>query len=268
MKKVLRACLLWLAWFPIQTANAADVYIVAGQSNGWRLGSIAGIAGEADAPIHYFGMSCSSRPDTAKLQEIHALHPSSSGTGLAAALRKLSGKEIIFVQYCVCGTSLGDVINWYPGEDPLHGKANDAGLYASFTRYLADARRQIEALGIEWNVRALFWHQGEADVKRSSAEHEKNLRNLLARFRHDLGPDLPVIAGHIRDLDEGSRGINRALDAVAATDGRMAVVKLDGLPFESPTDVHVKPEGCRTLGERMVEALKELPRRNSPLDQK
>lgn len=258
MISLLRTSLFLLALVLSNNARSADVYIVAGQSNGWRLGSIAGVAGEADAPIHYFGMSCSSRPDTAKMQVIEKLHPSSSGTGLAGALQQHSGREIIFIQYCVCGTSLGDVANWYPGDDPLHGKANEAGLYGSFTRYLADARRQIEALGIEWNVKGLFWHQGEADIKRSSAEHEKNLTNLLARFRHDLGAELPVIAGHIRDLNDGSRGINRALDAVAAADSRMAVVKLDGLPFESPTDVHVKPEGCRVLGERMVEALKTI----------
>ena len=258
MISLLRPASLLLILVLSGIARSADVYIVAGQSNGWRLGSLAGIAGGAPAPIHYFGMSCSSRPDTAQMQIIEALHPSSSGTGLAAALRKHSGKEIIFIQYCVCGTSLGDVVNWYPGDDPLNGKANDAGLYASFTRYLADARRQIESLGIEWNMKGLFWHQGEADIKRSSAEHEKNLTNLLARFRHDLGAELSVVAGHIRDLDEGSRGINRALDAVAAADRQLAIVKLDGLPFESPTDVHVKPEGCRVLGERMVEALKSL----------
>ena len=235
--------------------RSADVYIVAGQSNGWRLGSLAGVAGDSPAPIHYFGMACSSRPDTAKIQVIEALHPSSSGTGLAGALREYSGAEIIFVQYCVCGTSLGDVANWYPGEDPLNGKVNDAGLYGSFTRYLADARRQVESLGLEWKVKGLFWHQGESDIKRSSAEHERNFKNLLVRFRHDLGADLPVVAGHIRDLGEGSRGINRALDTVAATDSHLAVVNLEGLPFESPTDVHVKPEGCRILGKRMVKAL-------------
>lgn len=258
MISLLRVASLLAALILSSTAQSADVYIVAGQSNGWRLGSLAGIAGDAPAPIHYFGMPCSSRPDTAQLQIIEALHPSSSGTGLAAALRKHSGKEIIFIQYCVCGTSLGDVSNWYPGDDPLNGKVNDAGLYGSFTRYLADARRQIEALGIKWNVKGLFWHQGEADIKRSSEEHQKNFKDLLVRFRHDLGTELPVVAGHIRDLDEGSRGINRALEAVAEADFRLAVVKLDGLPFESSTDVHVKPEGCRVLGERMVEALKTI----------
>jgi hypothetical protein len=77
-------------------ALSADVYIVAGQSNGWRLSHLAGVPGEAASPIYYFGMDCSSRPDTARLTEIKALHPSVSGTGLAEALRKHSGKEIVF----------------------------------------------------------------------------------------------------------------------------------------------------------------------------
>lgn len=260
---LLRPFLLALILIPAGFANSADVYIVAGQSNGWRLSHLAGVPGETASPIRYFGMGCSSRPETAKMTVIETLHPSISGTGLAEALRKHSGEEIIFVQYCVCGTSLGEVSNWYPGEDPLNGKVNDAGLYGSFTKYLADAKRQIEALGIEWKVKGLFWHQGESDVKRSSAEHEKNLTHLFARFRHDLGSNLPIVAGHIRDLDEGSRGINRALDAVAEADTRIAVVTLDGLPFESPTDVHVKPEGCHLLGVRMVEALKKLEKQGT-----
>ncbi|MDA7922363.1 sialate O-acetylesterase [Verrucomicrobiales bacterium] len=104
----------------------------------------------------------------------------------------------------------------------------------------------------------LFWHQGESDVKRNSAGHQKNLENLFWRFRNNLGKELPIIAGHIRDLDEGSRGINRALDAVAASDSQVAAVGLEGLPFESAIDVHAKPVGCITLGRRMAEAMKEL----------
>lgn len=258
MKTLLHICLFALVTLSADYSSAADIYIVAGQSNGWRLSSIAGIPGEASAPIQYFGMACSSRPDKANLTVIEKLHPSTSGTGLAGALRDQSGGEIVFIQYCVCGTSLGDEANWFPGEDPAGGNVNDAGLYGSFTRYLADVRLQLESEGIEWNLAGLFWHQGESDVKRSSAEHQKNLENLFWRFRKDLGKDLPIVAGHIRNLDEGSRGINLAIDAVAAVDSNMAVVNLDGLPFESATDVHVKPVGCITLGKRMAEALREL----------
>ncbi|MDA7922362.1 hypothetical protein N9B73_11445 [Verrucomicrobiales bacterium] len=58
-------------------------------------------------------------------------------------MREQSDGEIVFIQYCVCGTSLGDEVNWYPGEDPAAGKVNDEGLYGSFSRYLADVRLQV-----------------------------------------------------------------------------------------------------------------------------
>ncbi len=240
-------------------ARTADIYIVAGQSNGWRLSALSAISGKGGGSVHYFGMQCTARPETPGYTCIENLHPKVSGAGLAGALLDHSReKEIVLIQYCVCGSSLSGAANWYPGEDPLKGKINDAGLYGSFTRYLAEARRQVEALGIEWKVRGLFWHQGEADVKIGSEEHLKNLRSLFVRFRQDLGADLRIVAGSIRDLDEGSRGINRALDELDVADARFAVVKLDGLEFESATDVHVKPLSCIVLGRRMAEAFFQI----------
>lgn len=239
-------------------SQAADIYIVAGQSNGWRLSSLAAAPGKGSHTVHYFGMGCTTRPGTAKHAFIENVNSKSGGSGIATALLEHSKKDIVFIQYCVCGTSLGEETEWYPGDDPAKGLKNNSGIYGSFTRYLADVRRQVEALGIEWKVKGLFWHQGESDVKRDSATHQKNLTNLLFRFREDLGADLPIIAGHIRDLDEASRGINRALDTVDAADARFAVVHLDGLDFESPTNVHINPASCIVLGRRMVDAWKQL----------
>lgn len=254
----MKALFFVLAAF-ITTAQAqpADIYIVAGQSNGWRLSNLSALPGKGEHTVHYFGMGCTTRPDTAKHTFIENVNPKSSGGGLASALVEHSKRDIVFIQYCVCGSSLNDLIDWQPGEP---GKPNDAGIYGSFTRYLADARRQVEALGIEWKVKALFWHQGESDVKQTSAQHQKNLTHLLARFRQDFGADLPIIAGHIRELDAGSKGINQALDGLAAADPRFAVVKSNDLEFESPTNVHIKSAGCFILGQRMVTALKAMPK--------
>ena len=47
-------------------------------------------------------------------------------------------------------------------------------------------------------------------------------------------------------------------EAVAALDSNLAVVEVDDLPFESPTDVHFNAEGCRRLGQRLPEAFLEL----------
>lgn len=243
----------------IAQARTADIYIIAGQSNGWRLSALGSSPGKGAGSIHYFGISCTSRPEKPAYTFIENLHPKVSGTGLASALLDHSRqKEIVFIQYCVCGSSLNDAANWYPGDDPANGKVNNAGLYGSFTRCLADARLQVEALGIEWKVTGLFWHQGEADVKIDPEKHQRNLANLFIRFRQDLGADVSIVAGHIRDLGEGSRGINRALDEVDTADPRFAVVKLDGLEYESSTDVHIKPASCIVLGRRMAEAFQQV----------
>jgi len=134
MKTRRRISLIFLISLFGTAASATDIYIVAGQSNGWRLSSIAGIAGEQADSTLYFGMACASRPEKANLTVIKKLHPSTSGSGLAGALREHSGKDIVFIQYCVCGSSLGDFANWYPGDDPAAGLTNNDGIYGSFLR--------------------------------------------------------------------------------------------------------------------------------------
>jgi hypothetical protein len=250
-----RFILLALAIASATFAGEADIYIVAGQSNGWRLSSLAAAPGKDSHMIHYFGMACGSRPTAAKLQQIDHVNPKTSGAGLATALLQQSKKDIVFIQYCVCGSSLNDVANWQPGEDPLQGKVNDAGLYGCFSQYLADARRQLEALGIKGKVRALFWHQGESDVRVPPERHKANLQRLFARFRQDLGQDLRIVAGHIRELDQRSRGVNQTLDAIASADPLTTVIPLVDLEFESATDVHIKPASCIKLGQRMADSL-------------
>lgn len=244
------------------SALAIDVYVVAGQSNGWRLSSISAYPNRTDQhKIYYFPMACSSRPTESSLAILNSLHQGTQGAGLAEGLLKCSNDDIVIVQYCVCGTSLHDPLNWYPGDDPANGVKNDTGLYASCLKTIASARQQVEAEGLDWNVKALFWHQGESDAINHSAAYEASIRKLFGRFREDLGNDLPIIAGHIRDLDDQYKAINSALDAAAASDKNTAVVKTADQPFESATDVHFKTPGCHEIGRRMVAAYIEMQKR-------
>lgn len=203
-------------------------------------------------------MGCSSRPETSTMTSITSIHPSCQGRGVAEELLKLSGEEIIIVQYCVCGSSLHSEVNWYPGDDPEAGLLNNEGLYGKFIKYLADARSQAEAAGHEWNIKAAFWHQGESDSNQHAATYEQNFQHLLYRLRTDLGKDLPVIAGKIRELSEPAKEVNRALDKVATKDPGVAVVPVEDLPGQTPTDVHFNTEGCHKLGLRLVEAYSTL----------
>lgn len=242
------------------TSQAADVFIVLGQSNGWRISSVAEAASTTpEGKVLFFGMGCTTRPDQPTAKSIRAVHPSSQAFGLANGLRQLSGKEIVFVQYCVCGSSLNAPSDWYPGDDPSAGQTNDAGLFAKFKKYLASARQQAEAAGHEWNVRAVFWHQGESDVKPPhSTNYEANFRKLVGRLRQELGAETPIIAGHIRSLSDEAKRVNAALDAVAAKDSHMKTVRTEDLEGENATDVHFKTAACHELGRRMVTAYSEL----------
>src|SRR6266446_6811127 len=109
-----------LLCFCLSNALGIDVYIVAGQSNGWRLSQLRQGEGAEGPKLHYFGMDCVAEPESARLQTLARLNGQTMGFGLAQALLKEKGKEIVFVQYCRCGASImGAAKNsWWPGEDP------------------------------------------------------------------------------------------------------------------------------------------------------
>ncbi|MFV1995343.1 MAG: sialate O-acetylesterase [Verrucomicrobiales bacterium] len=93
-------------------------------------------------------------------------------------------------------------------------------------------------------------------------QYETTLPRLFWRFRHDIKPELPIVAGHIRELSDGRKAINRTLDKLAAEDPLFAVVPSNDLEFaadhEGKPNVHFALEGCLTLGERMAAALAKL----------
>jgi hypothetical protein len=245
-----------------------DIYLVLGQSNGWRLGRIEAGAQKLDHPIYYFGMECATRPESARLQVFNQLNPAAYGFGLADSLVRNAGRDVVIVQYAVCGSSLQSAADWYPGDAPGEGRANQDGIYGSFARYVSDVRRQVEALGFEWKISGVFWHQGESDAGIAPAAHQRNLKKLFWRFQQDFGAGVPIVTAHIRDVDDGSRGVNRALDGIGASDRQVAVVPSRDLPFDhKPTaagapNPHFSAAGCRTLGERMAAALLRMKSAN------
>lgn len=255
---------VWLC--PQTTAFAIDAYVVAGQSNGWRLSSLAqGVESKDGAKVHYFGMKCVSEPDSSDLVTLTSLSPNAMGSGLARALlERAGGRDIVFIQYSRCGAPVtGEARNsWWPGEDPANGKRFDGGLFTSFGRYLESARVQVKAkLGEELVIKGLFWHQGESNANQDRAIYEKAVRNVFWRLRDVTKvPDLPIVAGHIRNLGEGPAGINATLDRLANEDSRLLTVSLDGRIEYAPDrdgrkDVHIGLAGCHELGRRMVAGL-------------
>lgn len=249
-------------------ATALDVYIVAGQSNGYRLSTLR--PGSVPIPgkhqIYYYGMSCTSEPESSTFRVLDTLDDTAGGTELALALVELSQDSVVFVQYCRCGSAVWRRRNagWFPGDDPQAGDSFDSGLFARFERYVRSAEQSARSdLGLDWEVKALFWHQGESD---SAGNHylsyERNLRNLFWRFRKLLGPSLPIVVGEIRELDDGDRAINRILGRISRDDPKVALARAADLTFDrgllGQPDVHLSLEGCRELGRRMAAAYAAL----------
>ena len=270
-QRLILAALLMFTF--VDSATAIDAYLVAGQSNGWRMshlrqGSVPKEGGGA-ARVHYFGMKCVSEPDASDLQTLTALHPNTMGYGLAQGLlQQAGGKDIVFIQFCRCGAPVlaQNAKSWYPGDDPASGRTYDDGLFGKFANYIANARKQVkDRLGEELEFKGVFWHQGESDASHDKVKYQQAMRGVFWRIRDLLGVrDLPIVAGHIRDLGEGPRGVNAALDQIAASDPNIDTVPLDGLQFEADRNghknVHIALPGCHGLGRRMVAAWQSMVR--------
>jgi hypothetical protein len=237
---------------------AIDVYIVAGQSNGWRISTLAQGGGKLKGKIHYFGMKCVSEPTQGRFRTLTGLNEKTMGSVLGKSLSDISSDDIVFIQFCRCGAGVWDKRKqgWYPGDDPKNGKVHDDGLYGCFTQYIKHARGVVEhKLKLKWEVKGLFWHQGESD---SRAEHvgkyEDRLGNLFYRFRNDLGANLPIVIGPVRELNDLNKKINAITKKMADADANMAVIDVKGLTFESPTNVHFNRAGCHEMTRRMAAA--------------
>lgn len=242
-----------------------DVYIVAGQSNGWRMSHLAAGAQSEGPAVHYFGMDCVSEPESSTMRTMSSLSAGTMGYGLADALRRRSDGEIVVVQYCRCGAPVTASAqnSWFPGEDPENGKVFEGGLMVRFERYLKSARQQVEQSGRTWEVKGVIWHQGESDVPSDKVIFERDLRNVFKRFRSLLGADVPIVAGHIRDLGERQRAVNDVLNRLAGEDPLLTTVGLDGVTYEGDDkngnpNVHMDRAGCHTLGRSLVKALDKM----------
>jgi hypothetical protein len=213
-------------------------------------------------------MHCVSEPVQSEFKVLTSLDHRAMGTELALSLLKQSDGDIIFVQYCRCGSGVANRTEkgWYPGDDPQNGQTFDGGLYGKFQKYITHARQSAaDKFNLSWNVRGLFWHQGENDSNGDNhLTYYQNLTHLFWRFRADLGQDLPIVCGEIRELTDGDRAINAVLAKVAAADPHTELAQASDLQFapdrDGIPDVHFALEGCQQLSRRMHQAHQKLTR--------
>lgn len=109
------------------------------------------------------------------------------------------------------------------------------------------------------NLKAILWHQGEADCANPKT-YQMKLKSLIENLREDLGmPDLPVIVGQISQWNwtkrqEGTAPFNQMISEVASFIPYSDWVSSEGLDcYNDETDPHFGTEGQLLLGKRYAE---------------
>jgi len=109
-------------------------------------------------------------------------------------------------------------------------------------------------------LKAILWHQGESDcVRHRSLIYEEKLRELITRFRHDLGDEqLPFFIGQLGRFPEKPwtddyRRIDEANQHLAQSMTHVWSISAEGLPGKGDK-LHFNTEALRLFGRRYAEA--------------
>lgn len=142
------------------------------------------------------------------------------------------------------------ISSWQPGKQ----------WYQTETNPYDDAAARTRRAMQDGTLKAVLWHQGEAD---GSASYADSLRALIARFREEFdNPELPVLIGQLgrfegRPWTDKRIIIDRAHRAVAEGDPLVVYVSSEGLSA-LPDNLHFDAPSARELGKRYAAAYLEL----------
>jgi len=185
--------------------------------------------------------------------------------GAAYALEaKYPTKSIRFIKLAVGGTGLA--VDWDPEKS--------GSLYDKLIQQVHSALKDLRNNQFRFQIKAIFWMQGEQDSKDSRhPEHAnaygQNLNNLIDKFRNDLNhPELPFIFGRIHNklihakphagLDFGQANVvRRAMAKVDSIEAHTVMINTDDLPLIAD-QIHFNTKGDLLLGNRFVQAWMSL----------
>ena len=132
--------------------------------------------------------------------------------------------------------------------------------------YDVAVRRTKEAMKYG-TLKAIIWHQGEADCHHSEAYREK-ITQLMTDLRNDLGmPDLPVVVGQIAQwnwtrkphIPEGTKPFNDMIKEISAFLPHSASVSSERhTPMKDETEPHIDASSQIILGRRYAKEVKKL----------
>lgn len=145
------------------------------------------------------------------------------------------------------------------------GSSINSWLKGAKDGYYEEALSRIRtALKQGGSLKAILWHQGEADCA-TPETYKVKLTSLIANLREDLGmPNLPVIIGQISQWNwtkrvEGTAPFNKMVSEVASFIPYSDWVSSEGLDvYKDETDPHFGTKGQLMLGKRYAEKVLQL----------
>ncbi len=156
------------------------------------------------------------------------------------------------------GREIGLVVN------ARGGSSINSWLKGSADGYYEQALARVREAMKHGRLRAVIWHQGEADCAHPEAYKEKLLR-LMTDLRKDLNmPELPVVVGQISRWNwtkrsEGTVPFNKMIETAALWLPCSACVSSkDLMPYKDETDPHFDTASQLLLGKRYAEKVLEL----------
>lgn len=147
------------------------------------------------------------------------------------------------------------------------GSSINSWLKGSKDGYYEEALSRIRiALKKGGVLKAILWHQGEADCSNPEAYRQK-LTSLMNDLRADLGmPELPVVVGQISQWNwtkrkEGTAPFNKMIKKVSSFLPHSDWVSSKGLGwYKDETDPHFNTEAQLLLGKRYAKKVMKLER--------
>jgi iduronate 2-sulfatase len=169
--------------------------------------------------------------------------------GFARALLVAQPQQLLgFIKGSKGGTSIEQ---WSPGtagDTTTHGSC-----YRDFMDTIKMATAALSQQGHKLTIRALLWHQGEANAQDTTEVYQTKLAHFITRIRADLTlPTLPVFVGEV--IDNGKRDSVRAAQrAIPQLVDQVYFVNSDGLT-SNDNGTHFDTKSQLELGQRFASA--------------
>lgn len=238
----------------VQRVGIGEVFVVAGQSNAQGFGNNINAVGASDDRVngysHYNNQFLNESVPMDKFTKIQA-NESIGPRGLTAwcwgelgdKLVKRLNVPVMFYNTANEGSSMENWVSSAAGRPTYHPFTGQQ--FQGGTPY-SNLRIVLQNLSSLYGIRAVLWHQGEADSFTSESSYSDGLKTIIAETRKNTGKNINwVVAKASLNANQVFAHIIRAQNAVVNTtplvfDGPAT----DGIQVPRPDGVHFTNNGA------------------------